>query len=317
MKTFTKGLILLGIVMFSYIFIVTGAGTTLRGDTLSFDNPGVLNSLQNITLDNTPLIITDKNTSGLIAIFNAPLNFAPAVAQDASSGNSTFFFPNTSISFLGDVNNFDDINNQSRFSETNINNGTSASAGFKAINNLDFFVTFGIGSENFEFGGVPFNNEGAILNAGPGKFNFANINFAGWDFRSNVSGTFVESMQLSGGGNLNIAGNFTVNNTIAFTHVEEADNETGFVRMFCKSNNRCFIMRDDGVERRLLDGGGGSIIIDEEYTFTIEPLFQNGVNISSGQVVIEEFRGGYDGGQASVCVYNNGTLFVSGGTCIN
>lgn len=262
--------------------------------SLEFSNGDTITGNNSIQIDVAGSFIINETTSESVKFY---INVPTGDVLGLLNGQMA----NTSSGFFGDVNNIDDINNQSRFKETNINNGTSASAGFVAENNLGHFVTFGIGSSNFEFGGNPFNNEGAILNAGPEKFNFANIAEKGWDWRSNVSGVFVESMQLSYDGNLNIS-NLTVDAKVNYIHSEQPDGIAGQVQMFCKVNDKCYIVRSDGTQRRLLDSGAGSEVIDYEITFDVAPVFSN-------------LNGTYVGGQAHVCVYNNGTLFSSEAAC--
>jgi len=277
MQIITKSLLLILILSFIGVVFVEAAGTTLRGNELTYDGLGILDNLQNITLNNNTLLIIDS-IEGVKAFFNVPKGQALDITSQEMIDIAE---SNTTSGFRGDVINIDNTDNQSRFIEINLNNGTNASAGFVAQNNEGHQVTFGIGSGNFSFGGVDFFNEGAILNRGPEKFNFANVLVKGWDWRSNVSGTFIESMQLDGLGNLNILGNFSVNNSIAFEQVDSSDNITGFVKMFCKDTNKCFITRDDGTERRLLDAGGGSILIDEVWNFMVEPIFESGINLSN------------------------------------
>lgn len=307
MKVFNKGLILFLILLFSYVLVVTGAGATLRGNSISYESPGQIEGLANISLRNTPLVIADSVTGGLIAVFNAPSNFTAEIVSQMEVGNTTFFFPNTSTSLLGDVNNFDDINAQSRFRETNINNGTSASAAFVAVNDVGFTTAMGIGSSNFAFGGLELNNFGTIFHLSPAGFNFANGFFEGWNWIANLDDTnssfnFSTAMQLSPGGNLNISGNLTINETAVYLFSEQPPGITGHVRMFCKSDNKCYIIRDDGTQRRLLDSGAGSDIIDEQWTFNVTPIFSDMI-------------GTYVGGQAYACVYDNGTLFSSESAC--
>ncbi len=198
--------------MGGYMAFVTGAGTTLRGDVLTYDGLGVLDNIGVISLQNESLFIIDSETGFLKAYFNLPAGEIPSFIQSENQS----FFSNTTTGFLGDVNNFDDINAQSRFKEKNLNNGSAASAAFVAENDVNFTTAFGIGSSNFAFGNTSFNNEGAIFHNAPSKFNYANGDFFGWNWRANQGGfqnstDFVESMQLSPGGNLNIDGNFTGN----------------------------------------------------------------------------------------------------------
>ncbi len=159
---------------------------------------------------------------------------------------------------MGDVDNFDSIDGLSRFREINLNNGTNASAGFIGVNDIGRFISMGIGSSNFEFINMSFPSLGALRLNAPSPMIFANDFFNGWlwvtdlNNGTNFSSPFT-SMQLRPTGNLSIRGNFTVNTTITFPHTESATTEAGAVRMFCKSDNNCYLQLSSGAERRLLD----------------------------------------------------------------
>lgn len=223
MKAFNKFLVLMFIFSFLFIVIVEGAGTTLRGDTLSYDGPGRLNNIDTIDLQNNALLIRDSSSNTILALFNAdPL--LPIITAQSMVLNGTF--PNTTISFLGDVNNIDDINGFSRFSETNLNNGSGASAGFNGVNDLGFVVNFGIGSSNFMIGNESLPNQGAIASFSPTGFDFVNSLTGDWRWRNNPSGNLSVPiretvMTLSNFGNLDIAGNFTgLNASVDYLNAE-------------------------------------------------------------------------------------------------
>lgn len=191
-------------------------GLMIKGDSVIYANPGELNNPTNIVLNDEPLFIFDDSTNQLKAYFNLPpdqdpskdlLEFQPLINITES---------NSSTGFIGNVNNFDNINGQSRFKETNINSGTSASAAFVAENDIGFTTAFGIGSSNFQFAGTPFPNSAAVFHQSPGEFNFANGFKVGWNWiANNQSGApfnFFQSMSLSPEGNLDILGNITGDN---------------------------------------------------------------------------------------------------------
>ncbi len=75
--------------------------------------------------------------------------------------------------------------------------------------------------------------------------------------------------------------NYTVNELISFQHQDTPLERTDHVQMYCKDDNRCFIMRDTGVERRLLDGGGGSFTIDEEIYFDNYTYFNYNMTLNA------------------------------------
>lgn len=206
MKVFSKAMVLIFILSFGFIFIVEGGGTTLRGNVLTYGDAGVLRQVQTLDPLNNPLFIIDSTKSTIIALFNAD----PLTPQAMAEGliiNGTF--PNTSISFLGDVNNFDDINSFSRFSETNLNNGTNASSGFNAVNDIGLFVNFGIGSSNFEIGGENLSNQGAIASFTPKGLDFINVLNGPWRWRSSNVTNRITVAELTDSGNLDVVGNYS------------------------------------------------------------------------------------------------------------
>ncbi len=216
MKVFTKGLILLGIFMFAYIFVVSGAGTILKGDTLTYQGVGTLEGIRNIEMVNTSLIFGDNTDQTISAIFNAKLGDLPIQAQSMAVGNGSFFFPNTTTGFLGDVDNFDNVDALSRFRETNLNNGSSAVAGFTVQNDIGVTANFGIGSSNFMVGAANRSNQPAIVSFSGEGFNFVNFVGGDWEWVNNPSGDPTNTtrdivMNLSSEGNLDIGGNFTGN----------------------------------------------------------------------------------------------------------
>lgn len=178
--------------------------------SLTFDNDLV----GSLNLPGIPLVFRDG--ARIFALFNGNATFTTTTIQQTPVFNIT---NGTSTLFIGDVDNIDNVNGQSRFRETNLNNGTAATSAFTVVNDLGHSTAFGIGSSNFEFAGVPFPNEAAIFHDGPGEFNIANGYDYGWDWRANQlnqSGNFdfVESMQLSPRGNLNIDGNYSGDNIL-------------------------------------------------------------------------------------------------------
>lgn len=112
-----------------------------------------------------------------------------------------------------------------------------------------------------------------------------------------------ESVELSIEDNLIKLNTFTnVETNLYFKGLDSASLpvlKTGYIAMYCKDNNKCYIKRDTGVERRLVDAGGGSYIFDEIATFSNETYFTT----LSGD------------GEAYVCVNNIGKIFRSNNPC--
>ncbi len=257
MKIFTKLIILALITLLIFFVFVEGAGVTISGNSLSFQELGRLDNAQNITLQNKTLFIVDEQNGILKAYFNLP-EAESVIPTILDSEFPNTFFSNTSTGFLGDVDNFDSVNGFSRFKETNLNNGSNASAGFIGVNDIGRFISFGIGSSNFQFINLDLPSLGALRLNAPSPMVFANDFFNSWLWvtdRNNGTNfsSPLTSMRLNPGGNLSIAGNFTVNTTITFRHIEGASTQAGAVRMFCKSDDSCYIQKSNGQERRLLD----------------------------------------------------------------
>ncbi len=293
MKVFTKGLILVAVFLFAFTFIVEGATTTLRGNTLTYSDQGELENIKNLTVLNTSLFLFDETTQTISAIFNAKPGEIPAQAGSMAAGNGTFFFPNTSVGFLGDVDNIDNTNGFSRFRERNINNGSNASAGFIGVNNIGHFLAMGIGSSNFQFMNLSLPNIGVIRLVAPSDMFFVNNFHQGFFWIANSQNESSLSdptvlMNLDQDGNLDIMGNVSLNSSLTFSHIEGADTIPGSVRMFCKSNDKCYIQLSNGEERRLIDGGGGSVLIDDILHFIEIQVFQGGINITDNSHVISD-----------------------------
>jgi len=193
-----------GILIFAGIAVAT---TIITDKGITFDD-GNITGLRQIDLDNGPLIITDTSNGVISALFNLPLpEIVTLAATDPMPINVS------STSFFGDVNNFDNLNGNSRFTEHNLNNGTLATASFTANNNVGNRVAFGIGSSNFERAGINLNNNAFVALNSPGNFTFFNIFPTSWKWIANSeippSFNFQEIMLLDNVGNLDIAGNFT------------------------------------------------------------------------------------------------------------
>lgn len=199
------------ILLFSILFITA---TTSISDLEVRSPRGVYENITNVSfieVSNKTLIFFDTLGSRTVALFNA----GPGEIESTAAAIGIMGGFERSSGFIGDVDNFDDVNAQSRFRETNLNNGTSASAAFVTRNDLGFTTAFGIGSSNFQFSGESFNSEGVVFHNAPTRFNYANGGFFGWNWIANNGNStnfnFTETMQLSPGGNLNLLGNFTGN----------------------------------------------------------------------------------------------------------
>ncbi len=199
--------LIIGIIIFGGV--VVAERITFRGNDVD-QHSGELKDVSSIILFDQPLIIKDEVSGAVKAVFNAELPIITTMAVDIP-----FNISNTTTSFLGDVNNFDNINGFSRFKETNVNNGSFAAAGFTAENDAGITITFGIGSSQFEVGGEELFSTPAIQSFAPAPFRFVNRLDVGYLWRSNTnndstnSSSIINSMILDEKGNLEIAGNYT------------------------------------------------------------------------------------------------------------
>lgn len=252
--------------------MVINAVTTISDDNIITTGNLTVDSI--FGLEDKGLVIRTGNSQGIRVVIGINSSEVSSLMSDLP-----IIPDNKTTIFLGDVNNIDNIDEQSRFSETNINNGTSASAGFTAINDVGNNVAFGIGSSQFTFASINFSNDGAIFLISPGKFNFANSFYSQWNWRANLDNSsstfnFTESMQLSPGGNLNIAGNFTgdqiyggawqydMGNVITITGANVWANVTNFTQ----GEVNGFRMSDDNIS--LISNVGGAYNAEWSISFT-------------------------------------------------
>jgi len=209
MNNFNKGLIFAVVVGVLSFWLVTAAGTTLSGNTLS-TSLGTIEGVRLMNLENHSLILADTVDGTTIAIFNADAGAIFEIVE----GIPIASFPNTSIGFLGNVDNFDNIDDFSRFKETNLNNGSFALAGFQGQNNVNQTFGLGVTSSNFIIGGVDLPNEGVTFSLADGGTTFSNFLDVGFDWFVNkddsvVSFDFERIAELDEKGNYEIDGNFT------------------------------------------------------------------------------------------------------------
>ena len=88
-----------------------------------------------------------------------------------------------------------------------------------------------------------------------------------------------------------------------FNHTNNSSFKTGYVTMFCKPNNKCYIIRDDGTQRRLVDAGGGGV--GSHLEFDEQMIFQN-------TTTFELLAGS---GSAFACINGTGDLFRNSSAC--
>lgn len=198
-----KTLIYFSIILVFLSLIIVLAQTTISD--LRVDSPiGLFQSLN--MPSRTSFIDSDNNR--IIAIFNGndSANLITAQQQSLLSSGQTSFF--------GDIDNFDNIDGPSRFKETNLNDGTRATASFVTNNNLGFSTSFGITSSGFQLNDTPLENYGFIFHDSPAPFASINNLFYGWTWKVNednstTSFDYETVMDLTPEGNLDISQNYS------------------------------------------------------------------------------------------------------------
>ena len=212
------------------------------------------------------------------------------------------------------------------------------------------------------------------LSASAMKFTVTNSFPFQWFFNSQLLMNLTPDAELTLNGNANIKGNITVNDygffgwigtvnrriknistsfidalngtigdTLSFKHTNTPDPQAGYVKLFSKDDNNLWIMKDTGSDKRLLDVGVGSALIDENVTVNgtfnatqkatfggdiavkgaILSVWGNSVKISGGinlseggsdvllkveddDLSVTGLHIGHDGGSAQMCLHDQG-----------
>ncbi len=252
--------------------VLVSATTVITDKGITFDQGDII-SLANITLGDEPLFFRDGPDNNIRAIFNGNSSLALITTQ----ATINLDISKATTSFIGDVDNFDDINAFSRFKETNINDGTNASAGFIGVNDIGNSLSFGIGSSNFEFMNQSANNIGVIRLRSPSDMFFVNDFIKGWFWVSDQNDTtgitdprFVMDLDAKGNlgiignfigdGNIDLAGDLTLGDIITFGNGETIDGLT---------NNQIRITGGLRVEGDLITIGNENVSGDLQVTGAI------------------------------------------------
>ncbi len=116
---------------------------------------------------------------------------------------------------------------------------------------------------------------------------------------------------------LNILKPVDIEENLFFRHLnstEIPEGKLGYVGMYCKDNNKCYIKRSNGVERRLVDSGAGSIVFDEELIIDNTTYFNSPTYFNS--TVKFETSAMQGIGNAFACLDSSGNLYRSSTACI-
>lgn len=205
--------IIFGTLLVILSIAIVSSFTSISDSFIDLDS-GEIRGVDFITITENPLAIIDGGQNMVRAIFSSSNQSVFQLAQTMNEPD--LISPNTSIAFFGDVSNFDNVNGASRFREFNLNNGSGATAGFTAVNDLGNTATFGLTSSGFFQGPKKVANAGSIVLDSPSSFNYVNFFFTGWTWKvdDNNSTSFRSvhaKADLSPEGNFNITGNFTGN----------------------------------------------------------------------------------------------------------
>jgi len=181
---------------------------------------------------------------------------------------------------IGEVRNIDDINSISRFIEHNTNNGTNAGGSFTAKNNLNYTLSIGVLSSNYNT-----SNKYAMCNApgvsikSPANYGLFHNYLKGFIWTNNLldDGNFSEAdnllMILDSSGNLNITGNFTGNQyygemwqnseNISIVEISAKDTWTNITN-FSEGNNNGFLFSNN----KLICNIGGIYKVSHSESYT-------------------------------------------------
>jgi len=126
----------------------------------------------------------------------------------------------TTSSFKGDLQNVDDFNGPSRYTERNINSGVNASANIILENNIGSKCMFSLGSSNYQLMGLNLSNTPGIICFVDTDFIHLNSFPVGWKWVKQKVGAVTLSMntidyetlmEIDNDGNLTILGDFIGN----------------------------------------------------------------------------------------------------------
>ncbi len=160
--------------------------TSLTGGIINVNVPGNL-SVGNTTKNNLSLNMGFNGTS-FNFIFTNPdvlfnytrnITFSRDIVVDGTIFGTVGSDPQPvklgGINITNDVFSLtEDLNQSSRFTLQNLNNGSNASAVIEAINDMDASMFFGIGSSNFMLGDIGSPNITALVSRSKGDMIFAN-----------------------------------------------------------------------------------------------------------------------------------------------
>ena len=218
--------------VFLFSFVSSNLGYDLSNDNIGYDltdDPIVSTTKETIIIENGSIfcllagcdMVGDINmtNNSIIEIFSLLFSNGDSITGNDSivvniNGTNRALFGQDDTIFTGNVQNIDDINNFSRFSETNINDGLSAVAGFTANNDNGESVVIGLTSSRFRVLGTPTNNTAFIFSTSNRNFNFAVGTENGFNWLNNLGPMSFENtnnilMNLSGEGELNVGENIT------------------------------------------------------------------------------------------------------------
>ncbi len=279
MKLFTKFIILILLLSFSSVVFVQSAEFTFRGNILSFPEGGTINNTDtdiinmrnNVNISGN-LSVNDLTVRSPSSIFIGGPNFATINAQALNASIPGLNLTRITIVVNRDFALIGNYPVMQLMGNLNLNSSANASSLLVATNSANRGLVLQKFSPNYI---EP--NRGTLGNANGDMFITSKNDLN----HTMIFGFFDDVIRLSDGSiiglanetrvieiqnslqsnpflttfffDLNISGNFTVNNGVTFPHRESLEAINDSVRMFCKSDNNCYIKLSNGDERRLLD----------------------------------------------------------------
>lgn len=270
------------------------SGTTDIGNNLTFGQGEIIDNNINgvITITGELNVINNATFQENVTIIGTLFGGSPVKIAGINITDNVF-------------NLVEDRNSSSRFTLQNLNSGSNATTAISALNDVNGSMFIGIGSSNFQTGGISHPNITALFSRSRGDMGFANffnqafiwlINLQDDDDPANL----VEVMRLDETG-LNVSGNITSANVFLPQYIFSHTNETIPVIAVNEWTNVTFGEDEDhiqvGIDHHHDD------ITNDTFEIHIDGIY----DISYGLTLIDTSPDATDIDMAARMIYINGT----------